>query len=78
VLLMDRDVLDSPELGIEIAAALHKLYPENYKLDRIHTLLANQHVLDMLRNGTDPQRIADDWREPLTQFEARRAQALLY
>lgn len=78
VLLMDRNVLDSPELGIEIASALHKLYPENYRLDRVHTLLADEHVLDMLKNGTDPERIADDWREPLAQFEARRAQVLLY
>ena len=78
VLLMDRDVLDSPELGIEIAAALHKLYPENYKLDRINTLLANQHVLDMLRSGADPQHIAEDWRGPLDKFEKRREQALLY
>jgi uncharacterized protein YbbC (DUF1343 family)/CubicO group peptidase (beta-lactamase class C family) len=78
VLLIDRDVLDSPELGIEIAAALHKLYPENYKLDRINTLLANQHVLDMLRSGADPQHIAEDWRDSLTKFEKKRGQALLY
>jgi len=78
VLLTDRDVLDSPELGIEIAAALHKLYPKDYKLDRMQTLLANQHVLDMLHSGVDPQRIADSWRDQLAQFESRRGHALLY
>jgi uncharacterized protein YbbC (DUF1343 family)/CubicO group peptidase (beta-lactamase class C family) len=78
ILLTSRDVLDSPELGIEIAAALHKLYPEQYRFDRIQTLLANQHVFEMLRQGSDPQHIAEDWRASLQQFESRRKQALLY
>ncbi|WP_026443799.1 exo-beta-N-acetylmuramidase NamZ domain-containing protein [Pseudacidobacterium ailaaui] len=78
ILLTSRDVLDSPELGIEIAAALHKLYPEQYRIDRIQTLLANQHVFEMLRQGSDPQHIAEDWRASLQQFESRRKQALLY
>jgi uncharacterized protein YbbC (DUF1343 family) len=78
VLLIDRNVLDSPELGIEIASALHKFYPEQYKLNQIQTLLANHHVLEMLESGADPQRIAEDWRNSLTQFEVKRAQALIY
>jgi uncharacterized protein YbbC (DUF1343 family) len=78
VLVLDRNVLDAPELGIEIAAALHKWYPQDYKLERINTLLANRQVLDSLMNRVDPARIAEDWRLALEQFEVRRKAALIY
>lgn len=78
VLVTDRNVLDAPELGIEIAAALHKLYAQDYKLEKIETLLANRHVLEMLESGVDPARIADAWRDALAQFEVRREKVLLY
>ena len=78
MLVIDRNVLDSPELGIEIASALHKLYPQEYKLERIDTLLANHHVLEQLMSGVDPSRIADEWRASLDAFEAKRKLALLY
>jgi uncharacterized protein YbbC (DUF1343 family) len=78
VMVLDRNVLDSPELGIEIASTLHKLYPQDYKLEHINTLLANSHVLEQLVSGVDPQRIAEDWRDSLDAFEAKRKPALLY
>ena len=34
ILLTDREALDAPELGIEIASALHKLYPDRFELCR--------------------------------------------
>ncbi|HYK34474.1 exo-beta-N-acetylmuramidase NamZ domain-containing protein [Alloacidobacterium sp.] len=78
VMLLDRNILDAPELGIEVAAALHRLYSQDYKLERINTLLANKHVLKELMSGIDPSRIAEDWRASLEQFEAKRKMALLY
>jgi len=78
VMVLDRNVLDSPELGIEIASALHKLYPQDYKLGNIDRLLANRSVLEALMKGIDPARIAEDWREALEEFEVRRKAALLY
>jgi uncharacterized protein YbbC (DUF1343 family) len=78
VLVIDRNVLDSPELGIEVASALHKLYPQEYRLEHIDTLLANHHVLEQLMSGVDPSRIADEWRVSLDAFEAKRKAILLY
>ncbi|WP_254062230.1 exo-beta-N-acetylmuramidase NamZ domain-containing protein [Acidobacterium sp. S8] len=78
ILVVDRNVLDAPQLGIEIAAALHKLYPQDYKLEHIKTLLANQSVLEQLMKGVDPSRIADDWRDSLQAFELKKKEALLY
>ena len=39
--LTDRNLLDAPELGIELAAALKKLYPADYKMERMAELLVN-------------------------------------
>jgi uncharacterized protein YbbC (DUF1343 family)/CubicO group peptidase (beta-lactamase class C family) len=78
VLVVDRNVLDGPELGVEIASALHRLYPDQFHLDRINTLLANRTVLDELTAGDDPERIAEGWRPALDAFEQQRAKALLY
>lgn len=78
LLIMDRNALDGPELGLEIASALWKLYPTDYKLDRIDHLLVNKSVLDALRSGEDPERIAGDWRIALEAFLQRRAAYLEY
>lgn len=78
LMVMDRNAFDGPELGLEIASALWKLYPNNYQLDHIDRLLVNKTVLDALRTGEDPQRIAGDWRLTLDAFMQRRAAYLEY
>jgi uncharacterized protein YbbC (DUF1343 family)/CubicO group peptidase (beta-lactamase class C family) len=78
IILTDRNALDAPELGIELASALRKLYPSDYKIDRITELLVNQSVYDALVAGEDPRRIAQDWQEGLEKFEAIRKKYLIY
>lgn len=78
IVLTDRNSLDAPELGIELAAALKKLYPADYKIERMPELLANQAAYDGLMAGVDPRRIAQDWQEGLEKFEAIREKYLLY
>jgi uncharacterized protein YbbC (DUF1343 family) len=78
VIVTDRNVIDSPELGLEIAAAIHKLFGDKFQLHKIETLLANQTVLEALMAGRDPQRIMEDWQQQLQQFELKRKPYLLY
>ncbi len=78
ILVTARNVLDAPELGVEIAAALHKMYPQQFQLQKMNRLLANQSVLDELEGGDDPEYIAERWRAPLEKFEEARKAALLY
>jgi uncharacterized protein YbbC (DUF1343 family) len=78
LIVTDRNVLDSPELGLEIAFALHKLYPDQFQLSKINTLLANQAILTALLSGRDPQRIAEDWQQQLQNFNEKRKPYLLY
>jgi len=78
LVLVGRRVLDGPELGIELAAALRKLYPQNYKMERIVELLINQEAYSALLEGRDPRRIAQDWQEQLDKFQQLRQKYLLY
>jgi uncharacterized protein YbbC (DUF1343 family)/CubicO group peptidase (beta-lactamase class C family) len=78
LIVLDRNTLESPELGIELASALHKLYPNDFKLERMSDLLVNQGVLDAIGAGEDPRRIAEDWQERLEEFVRLREKYLLY
>jgi len=78
LVLLDRNALDTPELGIELAAALAKLYPKDFLLERMKGLLVNAAAFDALTAGRDPRRIADDWREGNEAFQQLREKYLLY
>ena len=69
---------DAPELGLEVAAALHHLYPDEYKLAAIDGLMRNKASLDAVMAGEDPRRIAEDWQDELDKFKVLRAKYLLY
>ncbi|MDP9266783.1 MAG: DUF1343 domain-containing protein [Acidobacteriota bacterium] len=78
LIVTQRNALDAPELGIELAVALRKLYPKDWKAERMADILVNQGVYDAVARGDDPRRIAEDWREALEAFIKVRAKYLLY
>jgi uncharacterized protein YbbC (DUF1343 family)/CubicO group peptidase (beta-lactamase class C family) len=78
ILLQDRNTFDAPELGVELASALHKLYPNDFKMDRMPDLLVNQATFDAIVAGQDPRRISEEWEERLGTFISMREKYLLY
>jgi uncharacterized protein YbbC (DUF1343 family)/CubicO group peptidase (beta-lactamase class C family) len=78
ILVVDRARFRSVRTGIEIAAALQKLFPEGWKSENFNRLLANQQTYDMLRRGSTPDEIEKAWQPALDEFLKRRAQFLLY
>jgi len=78
IVLIDRNSFDGPELGLELASALHKLYPEQFKMERMIELLPNQAAYDAVAAGEDPRRIAEGWREPMEKFIKLREKYLIY
>jgi len=78
IVLLDRSTFDAPELGVELASALHKLYPNDFKIERMNELLVNQATYDALAAGQDPRAIAHRWREGLDKFGDLREKYLLY
>ena len=78
IILVERNAFDAPELGIELASALRKLYPEQFQMERMIDLLVNQSAYEAIVKGEDPRRIAEDWREPLEKFQQLRQKYLIY
>jgi uncharacterized protein YbbC (DUF1343 family)/CubicO group peptidase (beta-lactamase class C family) len=78
IIVTDRTVLDAPEMGIELAVALRKLYPDNWKIERMLALLANRQVYEAVVNGEDPRSIAQGWQDELEKFKEMRQKYLLY
>jgi uncharacterized protein YbbC (DUF1343 family)/CubicO group peptidase (beta-lactamase class C family) len=78
IILVERNALDGPELGIELASALHKLYPEQFHLEKMKDLLVNQAVYDAIAGGEDPRRIAQHWQAGLDKFQQVREKYLIY
>ena len=78
ILLTDRNAFDAPELGIELASALHKLYPEQFHMEKMNEILINQSVYDAIKGGEDPRRIALDWQSALAKFQQIRQEYLIY
>ena len=78
ILVTDRNALEAPELGLEIASALRALFPNDYKLAGLDTLMVSKASFDALKHGEDPRRIAEDWQEQIEKFNTVRTRYLLY
>ncbi len=76
--IADRGSLDSMRMALEIAATLAKLYPKEFALDKIATLLGSQATLERLKRGDAPARIVRGWAGELEAFRKMRAKYLLY
>jgi uncharacterized protein YbbC (DUF1343 family) len=78
ILITDRNALDAPELGIEIASALRSLYPDQYDLKNLDKLMLNDASARAIGAGEDPRRVWMDWNDAIEAFNAVRAKYLLY
>jgi uncharacterized protein YbbC (DUF1343 family) len=78
MILLDRQILDSPALGIEIASALYRLYPRSFQIDKTLGLIGSREVLQAIKEGQDPTSIVLNWQGPLEQFSKLRSKYLLY
>jgi uncharacterized protein YbbC (DUF1343 family) len=78
IVITNRAELNSMRMGLEIAAALHRLYPQQFHLEKIIVLLGSQATLERLERGDDPARIIAGWSGDLDKFRAMRARYLLY
>ena len=76
--VVDRDALRPVVLGIELASALHALYPLDWQMSRLGALLANAQTLARLEAGEPVERILEAWKPAAEEFSAIRARYLLY
>jgi uncharacterized protein YbbC (DUF1343 family) len=76
--IVDRDALDAPALGIELLAALHRLYPGEFQIDHTLSMIGAPEVLRAIKNGVDPQDIRRQWQAKMDAFRTLRSRYLLY
>ncbi|MDR3720548.1 MAG: DUF1343 domain-containing protein, partial [Candidatus Acidoferrales bacterium] len=76
--ITDRASLRSIRMGLEIADALHRLYPDHFALEKIITLLGSQATVDGLKRGDAPADIVAGWSRDLDKFRRMREKYLLY
>jgi uncharacterized protein YbbC (DUF1343 family) len=76
--ITDRDQFDSVRLGLEVAYALHKLYPGKIDLELSKQLIGNRKVIDALKAGDDPRVIEQELMNDIAAFMNRRRPFLLY
>lgn len=78
ITLADRAALDAPRLGVELAAALRRLYPRRFDIDGMLGNLGSRDSLAELAAGAYARDIVESWRPALQGFQAMRARYLLY
>jgi uncharacterized protein YbbC (DUF1343 family) len=78
IVLVDRERLDAPALGIELASALHRLHPERFALDATAGMVGARWVVQAIKDRDDPRAIAARWQPQLAAFAAVRERFLLY
>ena len=78
IVITDRAKFRPVRAGIEIAVALHRLYPKDWKVDSYLRLLVNADTLSRLKENETPEAIERSWAESLSEFQRARARVLLY
>jgi uncharacterized protein YbbC (DUF1343 family) len=78
IVITDRQVFRPVRTGLEIAAALRRLWPSDWKPDEYIKLIVNQEVFDRLKAGDTAEELEKASQQKLDEFKRRRAPLLLY
>ena len=78
ITITDRTALNAPRLGIELAAAIHRLYPERFLIEHTLGLIGSRETLNAIEEGVDPRIVSAQWQAGLEAFKMMRAKYLLY
>jgi uncharacterized protein YbbC (DUF1343 family) len=76
--LGDAGSLRPVQMGLEIAVALHRLYPQKFQIEKMIALLGSQATIERLFRGDDPAQIEAGWSSELDAFRRMREKYLLY
>jgi uncharacterized protein YbbC (DUF1343 family) len=76
--LGDARLLRSMRMGLEIANALHRLYPREFQMGKMISLLGSQATIERMSRGDDPAQIEAGWASELGRFRRMRGKYLLY
>jgi len=78
IIVTDRAAFRALLTGIEMALALRKLYPNDWKVDSYLKLLVNADTLARVKRGESAREILASWNAGLQEFRKARESILLY
>jgi uncharacterized protein YbbC (DUF1343 family)/CubicO group peptidase (beta-lactamase class C family) len=78
IVITDRAAFRPLLAGIEMALALRKLYPDEWKVDSYLRLLVNADTLARVKRGDSAREIVASWSAGLHEFRKAREAILLY
>jgi uncharacterized protein YbbC (DUF1343 family) len=78
IVVTDRAMFRPLLTGIEMAVALRKLYPNDWKVDGYLKLLVNADTLERVKRGDSARDIVASWNNSLEAFRKARREILLY
>jgi uncharacterized protein YbbC (DUF1343 family) len=76
--LTDREHCPVVDIGLELALAVQRLYPDKFKTEEMGRLLGDDATLAAIRAGESRAQIKARWASGLADYERRRKAALLY
>jgi uncharacterized protein YbbC (DUF1343 family) len=78
MVITNRAALQPVRLGLEMAAALWKLYGNRYSMENTDRLLGSRQALERVRAGEDPAKVVAEWSAAEARWRLLRAKYLLY
>jgi uncharacterized protein YbbC (DUF1343 family) len=78
VVVTDRKRIKPVQLGIAIVWQLHRMFPNDFKIDGVNRLLKNDKTMQLLKTAKDWKDIPPTWADELAKFKKTRAKYLLY
>ena len=78
LIVTNRDLLRPVRTGLEIAAALYRLYPASFDIDAAVRLLGSRDAIERVKAGEDPAVIAAGWTDGENAWRQLREPYLLY
>jgi len=76
--VVNREMVDSTRLGLEVAGAIQKLYPGKIDWSVNKKLIGSDAVIGRLEAGDDPRAIQQGMEDRVTAFLTMRAKYLIY
>ena len=76
--ITDRNALNAVDVGLAIALTLERLYPKEFALAKVNTLLQHPATIEAIKAGKPLEAITGQWATELADFRKKREPFLIY
>ncbi len=78
IIITDRDKMSSVDIGFTIALTLHRMYPQQFDLKKLNTLLLDNKLILAIQENKTLDELKFLWKPALEEFKKRREKYLIY